>query len=106
MREGEAFLQGLDRKAKTFAAAARTTVKANDDLCSWLLDPLARWAQGAYGGPLKMRQKAMHSTAWGCGSLSRCTRKTAGILLNQCPSWFQRSTSTKATWFRTCGRPS
>jgi 2-polyprenyl-3-methyl-5-hydroxy-6-metoxy-1,4-benzoquinol methylase len=49
MREGEAFLQGLDRKARTFAAAARTTVKANDDLCSWLLDPLARWAQGAYG---------------------------------------------------------
>lgn len=49
MREGEAFLQGLDRKARTFAASARTTVKANDDLCSWLLDPLARWAQGAYG---------------------------------------------------------
>jgi 2-polyprenyl-3-methyl-5-hydroxy-6-metoxy-1,4-benzoquinol methylase len=24
-------------------------VKANDDLCSWLLDPLARWAQAAYG---------------------------------------------------------
>jgi SAM-dependent methyltransferase len=49
MREGEAFLEGLDRKARTFSAAARTTVKANDDLCSWLLDPLARWAKGAYG---------------------------------------------------------
>ncbi|MGD1108504.1 MAG: class I SAM-dependent methyltransferase [Terracidiphilus sp.] len=49
MRDGEAFLQGLDLKARTFSAAARATVKANDDLCSWLLDPLARWAQAAYG---------------------------------------------------------
>jgi 2-polyprenyl-3-methyl-5-hydroxy-6-metoxy-1,4-benzoquinol methylase len=49
MRDGEAFLQGLDLKARTFSAAARATVKANDDLCSWLLDPLARWAKAAYG---------------------------------------------------------
>ncbi len=49
MKDGEAFLQGLDLKARTFSAAARTTVKANDDLCSWLLDPLGRWAQAAYG---------------------------------------------------------
>jgi 2-polyprenyl-3-methyl-5-hydroxy-6-metoxy-1,4-benzoquinol methylase len=49
MKDGEAFLQGLDLKARTFSAAARATVKANDDLCSWLLDPLARWAQAAYG---------------------------------------------------------
>ena len=49
MKDGESFLRGLDLKAKTFAAAARATTKANDDLCSWLLDPLARWAQEAYG---------------------------------------------------------
>jgi SAM-dependent methyltransferase len=45
----EAFLQGLDKHAKMFAAGARATVKANPELCTWLLDPLARWAQGAYG---------------------------------------------------------
>jgi 2-polyprenyl-3-methyl-5-hydroxy-6-metoxy-1,4-benzoquinol methylase len=49
MTDGTAFLSGLDLKAKTFAPAARTTVEANDELCSWLLDPLARWAQAAYG---------------------------------------------------------
>jgi SAM-dependent methyltransferase len=49
MNDGTAFLTGLDLKAKTFAAAARSTVTANDELCSWLLDPLARWARSAYG---------------------------------------------------------
>jgi 2-polyprenyl-3-methyl-5-hydroxy-6-metoxy-1,4-benzoquinol methylase len=49
MNDGKAFLNGLDLKARTFAAAARTTVTANDELCSWLLDPLARWARSAYG---------------------------------------------------------
>jgi 2-polyprenyl-3-methyl-5-hydroxy-6-metoxy-1,4-benzoquinol methylase len=49
MKEGKAFLTGLETKARTFAPAAKATIEANDDLCSWLLDPLARWAQGAYG---------------------------------------------------------
>jgi len=49
MTDGKAFLRGLDLKARTFAPAARATVEANDELCSWLLDPLARWAQAAYG---------------------------------------------------------
>jgi SAM-dependent methyltransferase len=49
MTDGGSFLKGLDLKAKTFAPAARSTVEANDELCSWLLDPLARWAQAAYG---------------------------------------------------------
>ncbi len=49
MVDGNAFLTGLDLKAKTFAPAARTTVAANDELCSWLLNPLARWAKAAYG---------------------------------------------------------
>jgi 2-polyprenyl-3-methyl-5-hydroxy-6-metoxy-1,4-benzoquinol methylase len=49
MTDGDAFLRGLEVKAKMFAQAARATVEANDELCSWLLDPLARWAQAAYG---------------------------------------------------------
>ena len=43
------FLEALDRKAKMFAPAARATVGSNSELCSWLLDPLASWAQAAYG---------------------------------------------------------
>jgi SAM-dependent methyltransferase len=49
MTDGKAFLSGLELKAKTFAPAARATVEANDELCSWILDPLSRWAQAAYG---------------------------------------------------------
>ena len=47
--DAKAFLVGLDSKAKTFAPSARTTFEANEQLCSWLLDPLARWAEAAYG---------------------------------------------------------
>lgn len=49
MTTANAFLEGLETKAKTFAPAARATVEANPDLCSWLLDPLARWTKAAYG---------------------------------------------------------
>jgi len=49
MKDGNAFLKGLELKARTFAPSARATIEANDELCSWLLDPLARWAQAAYG---------------------------------------------------------
>jgi 2-polyprenyl-3-methyl-5-hydroxy-6-metoxy-1,4-benzoquinol methylase len=49
MKDGNAFLKGLELKARTFAPSARATVEANDELCSWLLDPLGRWAQAAYG---------------------------------------------------------
>jgi 2-polyprenyl-3-methyl-5-hydroxy-6-metoxy-1,4-benzoquinol methylase len=45
----ETFLAGMDKHAKMFSPAARATCAANKDLCSWLLDPFARWAQGAYG---------------------------------------------------------
>jgi len=50
MTDGNAFLRGLESKAKTFAPSARATIEANGELCSWLLDPLARWAEAAYGG--------------------------------------------------------
>jgi len=49
MRNAEAFLEALDRKAKIFASSARATFEANRELCCWLLDPLARWAESAYG---------------------------------------------------------
>jgi 2-polyprenyl-3-methyl-5-hydroxy-6-metoxy-1,4-benzoquinol methylase len=43
------FLEAMDRKAKMFAPNARATFEANHELCSWLLNPLARWAEAAYG---------------------------------------------------------
>jgi SAM-dependent methyltransferase len=49
MTTTNAFLEGLETKAKTFAPAARATVEANPDICTWLLDPLARWTKAAYG---------------------------------------------------------
>src|ERR1022692_2498091 len=49
MTDAQAFLRGLDLKAKTFAPSARATCEANEELSSWLLDPLARWAEAAYG---------------------------------------------------------
>ena len=45
MVDGNTFLVAMDRKAKIFAPAAGATVEANQELCSWLLDPLARWAR-------------------------------------------------------------
>lgn len=49
MLDANAFLKGLDTKAKLFAPTARATFEANKEICSWLLDPLARWAGMAYG---------------------------------------------------------
>lgn len=49
MEPAELFLEALDRKAKLLAPGARATFSANRDLCAWLLNPLARWAEGAYG---------------------------------------------------------
>ena len=49
MMDAKAFLRSLDTKAKMFAPAARATYEANEALCSWMSDPLARWAEAAYG---------------------------------------------------------
>jgi 2-polyprenyl-3-methyl-5-hydroxy-6-metoxy-1,4-benzoquinol methylase len=49
MERAELFLEALERKAKIFAPSARATFAANRELCSWLLNPLARWAESAYG---------------------------------------------------------
>jgi 2-polyprenyl-3-methyl-5-hydroxy-6-metoxy-1,4-benzoquinol methylase len=49
MKHAELFLQALDRKAKMFAPSAWATFETNRELCSWMLDPLARWARATYG---------------------------------------------------------
>ena len=49
MADAKAFLSGLETKARRFAPSARATFEANESLCSWMLDPLARWAEAAYG---------------------------------------------------------
>ncbi len=49
MVDGSAVLSAMDRKARLLAPAARATVASNQELGSWLLDPLARWAHAAYG---------------------------------------------------------
>ncbi len=49
MTNADAFLSALNRKAKMFARSATATFEANREICSWLLDPLARWAEAAYG---------------------------------------------------------
>jgi protein-L-isoaspartate O-methyltransferase len=59
MKQTEAFLEAMDQKAKMLAPAARATVENNRELCTWLLDPLARWAEGAYG------EKAFEDAAMG-----------------------------------------
>ena len=49
MEDAQLFLEALGRKAKMLAPSARATYDANRELCSWLLNPLARWAGAAYG---------------------------------------------------------
>jgi 2-polyprenyl-3-methyl-5-hydroxy-6-metoxy-1,4-benzoquinol methylase len=49
MTDAKAFLGSLETRAKMFAPSARDTYEANEALCSWMLDPLARWAAAAYG---------------------------------------------------------
>jgi SAM-dependent methyltransferase len=49
MEPAEQFLDAMDRKAKMFARSARATFETNRELCAWLLNPLARWAESAYG---------------------------------------------------------
>ena len=49
MNDAKDFLRSLETNAKMFAPSARATFEANEELCSWLLNPLARWAGAAYG---------------------------------------------------------
>jgi 2-polyprenyl-3-methyl-5-hydroxy-6-metoxy-1,4-benzoquinol methylase len=49
MKDAQAFLDAMERRARLFAPSAIATFRANEELCSWILDPLARWADAAYG---------------------------------------------------------
>jgi 2-polyprenyl-3-methyl-5-hydroxy-6-metoxy-1,4-benzoquinol methylase len=49
MKTAEAFLSAIERRAKLFAPSASATFRANRELCCWILDPLARWVDAAYG---------------------------------------------------------
>src|SRR5580658_2334008 len=49
MKDAKAFLNSVEAKARMFAPSALSTYGANEELCSWLLNPLARWAYAAYG---------------------------------------------------------
>lgn len=49
METAEAFLKSLERRARMLAPSAIATFRDNEELCSWLLDPLARWTAAAYG---------------------------------------------------------
>ena len=49
MANAEDFLSAMKRRAKMLAPSAIATFEANREICSWLLDPLARWAEAAYG---------------------------------------------------------
>jgi len=49
MKTAEAFLSAIERRARLFAPGASATFHAHKELCSWVLDPLARWAEAAYG---------------------------------------------------------
>jgi 2-polyprenyl-3-methyl-5-hydroxy-6-metoxy-1,4-benzoquinol methylase len=78
MEEAQLFVEALDRKAKMFARHARATFEANRELCSWLLNPLARWAEAAYGSDVF--DVAAHGYAEYCVGVAKAKRiyETAG----------------------------
>lgn len=69
MEQGELFLAALDRKAKIFAKHARANVDAHRELCMWLLNPLGRWAEAAYGSDVF--DAAAHGYAEYCVGVAR-----------------------------------
>jgi 2-polyprenyl-3-methyl-5-hydroxy-6-metoxy-1,4-benzoquinol methylase len=54
MKEGNNFLDSLMQVAQVMGVKAKELCDANDDLCSWLLDPLAKWSKAAYGESIFM----------------------------------------------------
>jgi 2-polyprenyl-3-methyl-5-hydroxy-6-metoxy-1,4-benzoquinol methylase len=72
MIDAERFLEAMDRKAKMFAPNARATFEANRELCSWLLNPLARWAEAAYGSDVF--DEAVHGYAEYCVGVAKSKR--------------------------------
>jgi 2-polyprenyl-3-methyl-5-hydroxy-6-metoxy-1,4-benzoquinol methylase len=69
MEQAELFVEALERKAKMFSRSARATFEANRELCSWLLNPLARWAEAAYGS--SVFDEAAHGYAEYCFGVAK-----------------------------------
>lgn len=72
MEQGQLFLEAMDRKAKIFARHARATVEANRELCFWIMNPLARWAEAAYGSDVF--DAAAHGYAEYCVGVAKANR--------------------------------
>jgi 2-polyprenyl-3-methyl-5-hydroxy-6-metoxy-1,4-benzoquinol methylase len=72
MSDFKAFLDALDKVAKVFAPSARATFEAHKELCSWLLDPLAKWAQAAFGKGVF--EDAARGYAKYCMHVAKCQR--------------------------------
>ncbi|CAN2039934.1 Class I SAM-dependent methyltransferase [Candidatus Magnetomoraceae bacterium gMMP-15] len=73
MQNGKDFLKALKKKAKMFFSSAEKTYENNKEICSWLLDPLARWAYNAYGSDVF--EYAAHGYAQYCLHVSQAQRK-------------------------------
>ena len=72
MEHADLFLEAMDRRAKLFARSARATVAANRELCTWLLNPLARWAEAAYGSAVF--DAAAHGYAEYCVGVAKAAK--------------------------------
>jgi predicted RNA methylase len=72
MEQAQLFLEAMDRKAKMFARHARETFEANRELCTWLMNPLARWAEAAYGSDVF--DVAAHGYAEYCVGVAKAKR--------------------------------
>ena len=87
----ESFLTSLDKHAKVFAPSARATVEANKELCTWLLDPLARWAQAAYGErAFEDAAKGYARYCLGVWKAQQLYEKTGRYTPQECPNHVRR----------------
>ena len=107
MEQAQLFLDAMDRKAKMFARSARATFEANRELCGWLLNPLARWAESAYGSDVF--DVAARGYAEYCVGVAKAytdiRARWAATPLRVCRRLCQACMRTKAIWCLTCGPP-
>lgn len=106
MRQAEAFLEAVDRKGKMLAPNARTTFEANRELCCWLLNPLARWAEAAFGESA-FDDAALGYAKYCMGSRTpaKFTSRPASIHRKACRKLLPACMRMRVTPFRTCGLP-
>src|SRR5437762_11889542 len=108
MKHAELFLEALERRARLLAPSARATFEANKELCSWLLNPLARWAEATYGeaaiddaargyakycmGVAQAQQIYERAGTYTPESMPRSEERRVG---KECRHWEQRSTGER-----------